>query len=54
MAETPHATFRLAASTKDKLAELAKLDGITLTQEINNLIEAEYRIRRTEIEKSKK
>lgn len=54
MGETRHATFRLAESTRDKLAELAKLDNITQTQLINNLIESEYRARRSEIEKKEK
>lgn len=54
MAEIKHTSYRLPESTRKKLLELAELDGITQTQVINNLIQAEHRYRREEIEKRRK
>lgn len=53
MAETKHSTYRLSPDTKQKLIDLAELDGITQAEEINNLVQAEHRYRRAEIEKMK-
>jgi hypothetical protein len=36
-------------STKKKLEELAELDDLSLTQVVNNLIVAEYSLRRQDI-----
>lgn len=53
MAETKHSTFRLSPDTKAKLIDLAELGGITQAEVINNLIQAEHRYRREEIERMK-
>ena len=53
MAETKHSTFRLSPDTKAKLLELAELAGTTQDEVINNLIQAEHRYRREEIERMK-
>lgn len=53
MAETKHSTFRLSPDTKAKLLELAELAGTTQAEIITNLIQAEHRYRRDEIEKMK-
>lgn len=53
MTEHKHTSYRLAESTREKLAELANLDGITNAQAVNNLIQAEHRYRREEIERNK-
>lgn len=53
MAETKHSTFRLSPDTKAKLIDLAELAGVTQAELINNLIQAEHRYRREEIEKMK-
>jgi len=53
MAETKHSTFRLSPDTKAKLLELAELAGTTQAEVINNLIQAEHRYRREEIERMK-
>ena len=50
MTETKHSTYRLSQVTKTKLLELAELDGVTQVEELNNLIQAEHRYRRDEIE----
>jgi len=51
LSETTHTSYRLTEATRQKLAELAKLDGITSAQVINNLVQAEHRYRRADIEK---
>lgn len=53
MAETKHSTFRLSPDTKQKLIELAELTGQKQVDVITNLIQAEHRYRREEIEKMK-
>lgn len=53
MAETKHSTFRLSPDTKAKLLELAELAGTTQAEVVSNLIHAEHRYRREEIEKMK-
>jgi hypothetical protein len=53
MAETPHSTYRLSPDTKSKLIDLADLGGTTQAEVINNLIQAEHRYRREEIDKMK-
>jgi hypothetical protein len=53
MAETPHSTYRLSLDTKSKLIDLAQLSGATQAEVINNLIQAEHRYKRDEIDKMK-
>lgn len=49
MSTTKHTSYRLSDDAKRKLAELAKLDNLTNTEVLNNLIQAEHRYRRNDI-----
>ena len=49
MSETKHTTLRLSKATKRKLLDLAEIDDTSMAQIINDLIVAEFRIRREEI-----
>lgn len=53
MSETSHTSYRLTEATRHKLADLAKLNGVTSTQMINDLVQAEHRYRRADIERMK-
>jgi hypothetical protein len=41
----------MAESTRHKLAELAALEGVTQAQVLNNLVQAEHRYRRNDIDR---
>jgi len=53
MTEHKHTSYRVTQDARNKLQELADLDGITNAQMINNLIQAEHRYRREQIERTK-
>jgi predicted DNA-binding protein len=48
-AKTAHTSYRLPDATKNKLSELAEMDGLTKTETLKRLINADYKARLDEI-----
>jgi len=46
---TKHTSYRLPDATKNKLSELAAMDGTTKTETLKRLINADYRARLEEV-----
>jgi predicted DNA-binding protein len=53
MSETKHTSYRLSDDSKVKLQDLADLTGLTKREIVNNLIQAEHRYKRDDIDRMK-
>jgi predicted DNA-binding protein len=53
MSEKKHTSYRLSDDAKSKLKDLADLTGLNYTEVLNNLIQAEHRYRRDDIDRMK-